>query len=259
MNIQAEQDRLTEQLRGTRAKVDIEQSKLNAIIKKKKDFEGGKEFEEKKDNTELTKAEQVRLSNSVREARLVLFEAQTKVADISGRTKKFEEENKSLKQENDNLIKIQDKAIKEKIKMIEEVKIVKSKLQKKYDENEERISRRLDEIDTIKKDFEKDIRETEAERCVLAREMRDCIVKKDNLTLETEKVITLQSELNLKINKTEKQKKEAEKKEEEYKRHKANLKKEEDQINTIRLKVMKVLSDNKQIAELDKLRKELKQ
>ena len=259
MSIQKEQDRLNEQLRDTRAKVETEQSKLNAIIKKKKDFEGGKELDEKKDKPNLTKAEQTRLNNAVREAKLNLAEVQTKLSNVSGRTKKFEEDNKSLKQENENLIKIQDKMINGKIKMTEEVKIIKSKLQKKYDENEERIAKRLDEIDVIKVGLENNIKEIEVERTTLARELRDCIAKKNDLALQTEKVVALQSELNLKITTFEKKIDRAEKSEAEYNRHKANLKKEEDGINTLRLRVMKVLNDNKQIKELDKLRKEIKE
>jgi len=252
-----EQNRQSSILRDLKAKVDTEQSKLNAIIKKKKEFEGGKELDDKQDKPKLTKAEQTKLNNAVREARLELSEANTKLTNVSGRTKRFEEENKELKVQNDALNKTYAKAVEEKIKLSEELSTIKARLKRAIEENERKIETRLFMIEALAKEHEDNISQIEIERKELKVEISKYNSRSIGLAKEQETILKLQVDLNTKIDEAQKEKDESERLQFSLNRRILAQKNEDNRLEIIRLKLIKRINDNKMEKELKDLRKEL--
>lgn len=242
---------LKDSLRKTRAELEVASTELNRVKCGKPPVNDGKV------NKTISQAQDQRLANSLRETRIKVEIAATELKNVSERRDRYTTGNAELERVNDNLVATNKKLEEMRASLSEDVKKLKDRIDLANNENEAKIALRLSEIDRLAEDHRKAIQDTDKDRAALKDEINSHIRQKKELEADQEKLLTLQVELKMKIDAAEKDNAKAKQFQVSWTNKIADLKNEENRVEILRLRVLKMINDNKSIKELAELRKEL--
>jgi len=245
--LEKESKRMQAVLRKARSDVEVEQDKLARL----------KKATAKPVISTVKAAQTSKTNNEVREARLKLELINNDMQNIVNRKTRFEDENNQLEIDNDRLKVTNEKARAEKASLtgtlIKASELIKTNEKASLDE----IDRRFKKVDKLAAEYKQDMEDLAREQVTLKSEIKRYRDKQNDLEKEREKILTTQAELNIAIENMNKEKVKMIAKQKSLANNISELKHEENRIEILQLRVVKIINDNKTIQELQKLRKEL--
>ena len=242
---------LKDSLRKARAELEVATTELNRVKSGKSAVNDGGV------NKEISQAQAQMLANSLRETRMKLEIAAKESKSISELRERNVKGNAELERVNANLVATNKKLEEMRASLSEDVKNLKDKLDYANNENEAKIALRLSEIDRLAEDHRKAIEDTDKDRAALKDEINSHIRQKKELESDQGKLLNLQVELKVKIDAAEKDHAKAKQLQVSWTNKIADLRNEENRVEILRLRILKMINDNKSIKELAELRKEL--
>jgi tryptophan 2,3-dioxygenase len=255
--LRTETERLGKQVRELRAQVETETQNLKRIIAQKEKVEENDGLDKKEDNPELGKQKHLKLSNDLREVQLKLSNINSELKTSSERRKRITDDNSELERINKVLVNTNEKLRSIKTELSDDVKQIQSKLDSATNASEGKIALRLSEIERLAGDHRKALEDIDKDRAALKDEINSHIRQKKDLEADQEKILSLQVDLKVKIDAAEKDHARAKQLQVSWTNKIADLKNEENRVEILRLRVLKMINDNKSIKELAELRKEL--
>jgi DNA repair ATPase RecN len=195
--------------------------------------------------------------NSLRKTRMDVDIATAKLNNVVEVKKMFEASNLELEKDNKNLTILNKKLEALKANLVDDVNNLNRRIEEIDRVGEERVKRRLDEVESLAKQYRQAISDIEKERKELRSSLSEYSKLKKECDVRSAKLVDEQIALRVKADDIEKMRVAVSQDVQSWKNKMSDLKNEENRAEIIRLRVVKIINDNNNIKELESLRKEL--
>lgn len=195
--------------------------------------------------------------NSLRKTRMDVDIATAKLNNVVEVKKMFEASNLELEKDNKNLTILNKKLEALKANLVDDVNNLNRRIEEIDRVGEERVKKRLDEVESLAKQYRQAISDIEKERKELRSSLSEYSKLKKECDVRSAKLVDEQIALRVKADDIEKMRVAVSQDVQSWKNKMSDLKNEENRAEIIRLRVVKIINDNNNIKELESLRKEL--